>query len=75
MVFPYVSAISIGNSALALLRNPHQIEKLRHNPSLIESAVEELLRFDGPLETATERYALEDVLILAARSLVVRWYT
>ncbi len=53
----------IGNSALALLRNPHQIEKLRHNPSLIESAVEELLRFDGPLETATERYALEDVLI------------
>lgn len=53
----------IGNSALALLRNPHQIEMLRHNPSLIESAVEELLRFDGPLETATERYALEDVLI------------
>ncbi len=56
-------AMIFGNSALALLRNPHQIEKLRHNPSLIESAVEELLRFDGPLETATERYALEDVLI------------
>src|SRR5712671_5421182 len=30
---------------------------------LVESAVEELLRFEGPVETATERYALEDVLI------------
>ncbi len=49
--------------ALALLRHPYQIETLRRNPSLIESVVEELLRFDGPLETATERYALEDVRI------------
>lgn len=51
----------IANGALALLRHPEQIDKLRRDPSLIESAVEELLRFDGPLETATERYAREDV--------------
>lgn len=53
----------IANGTLALLRHPDQMEKLRRDPSLIELAVEELLRFDGPLETATERYALEDVLI------------
>jgi cytochrome P450 PksS len=53
----------IANGTLALLRHPEQTEKLRRNPSLIELAVEELLRFEGPLETATERYTLEDVLI------------
>lgn len=53
----------IANGTLALLRHPEQMEKLRRDPSLVESAVEELLRFEGPVETATERYALEDVLI------------
>ncbi|MBZ5489510.1 MAG: cytochrome P450 [Acidobacteriia bacterium] len=53
----------IANSALALLCHPDQMERLRCDPSLIEPAVEELLRFEGPVETSTERYALEDVLI------------
>lgn len=53
----------IGNGTLALLQNPSQLEKLRHDPGLIKSAVEELLRFDGPLETATERFAREDVVV------------
>jgi len=53
----------IANGTLALLRHPDQMEKLRRDPPLVESAVEELLRFEGPLETATERYALEDVPI------------
>src|SRR6266436_5848429 len=56
----------IGNGTLALLRHPEQMEKLRRDPSLVESAVEELLRFEGPVETATERYALEDVQISGA---------
>jgi cytochrome P450 len=56
----------IANGALALLRHHEQMEKLRRDPSLVESAVEELLRFEGPVETATERYALEDVLISGA---------
>jgi cytochrome P450 len=37
--------------------------KLLNDPALIQSAVEELLRFNGPLETATERYASEDTVI------------
>jgi cytochrome P450 len=53
----------IANGMLALLRHPEQMEELRRDPSLISLAVEELLRFDGPLETTTERYAVEDVLV------------
>lgn len=53
----------IGNGTLALLQNPAELEKLRNDPGLVKSAVEELLRFDGPLETATERFAREDVVV------------
>jgi cytochrome P450 PksS len=51
----------IGNGVLALLEHPDQLERLREDPTLIKSAVEELLRYSSPLETATERYAREDV--------------
>ena len=53
----------IGNGTLALLENPDQLEKLRSDPALIKPAVEELLRYASPVDTATERYAREDVTI------------
>jgi cytochrome P450 len=53
----------IGNGVLALLRAPGQLELLRARPDLLPSAVEELLRFDGPVERASQRIALEDMEI------------
>ncbi len=52
----------IGNGLLALLRHPDQLALLRADPSLIESAVEELLRYDSPVQ-ATSRFATEEVEI------------
>lgn len=51
----------IGNCVLALLRNPEQLAALRADPELIPSAVEEALRYDGPVNLATLRYTTEAV--------------
>jgi cytochrome P450 PksS len=51
----------IGSGMLALFEHPEQMQKLRSDPGLIKTAVEELLRFTSPVELATERYAREDV--------------
>jgi cytochrome P450 len=51
----------IGNATLALLAHPEQLELLRTTPAMLPSAIEELLRFDGPLPVASPRIATEDV--------------
>ncbi|GGF90843.1 cytochrome P450 [Rhodococcoides trifolii] len=53
----------IGNGACALLHNPDQLALLRDDPSLIPGAVEEFLRYDGPIDFATLRYTREPVVI------------
>ena len=57
----------IGNGMLALLRHPDALRHLTHNssaqhPEAIEAAVEEMLRFDSPVQT-NGRVALEDLTI------------
>lgn len=52
----------IGNGLYALLRHPDQLAKLYANPGLIENALEELLRFDPPVQFAP-RVALESIEI------------
>jgi len=52
----------IGTSMLALFRNPDQLERLREDPALISSAVEELLRYAGPVH-GTGRVPKEDIEI------------
>lgn len=52
----------IGNGLLTLMRNPEQLARLRDDPSLINSAVEELLRYESPSQH-TGRIAREDVQI------------
>lgn len=50
----------IGNGLLTLLRRPDQLEKLRADHSLIHSAIEELLRYESPIQY-TSRLAPDDV--------------
>jgi cytochrome P450 len=52
----------IGNGMLALLRHPDELARLRADSSLITSAIEELLRFDSPVQL-TARVALENLQV------------
>jgi len=52
----------VGNGTLALLRHPDQLARLRDEPALIANAVDELLRYDAPVQFS-RRILLEDLAI------------
>lgn len=51
----------IGNGMSALLQHPNALTALRADPALIPGAIEEILRYDSPVERAPMRFAAEDV--------------
>lgn len=56
----------LANSVVALLRNPDQLELLRRQPGMAPAAIEELLRFDSPVQLLS-RLAWDDVEIAGVR--------
>jgi cytochrome P450 len=57
----------IGNAVLALLQNPSQLQMLKEKPEAMMSAVEELLRYDSPVERALTRWVAEDTDLAGQR--------
>lgn len=53
----------IGNGTLTLLEHPGELARLIDDKSLMPSAVEELLRYESPVELATPRWTLCDVAL------------
>jgi cytochrome P450 len=51
----------IGNAVLALLRHPDQLARLKADPTLVAGAVEETLRYWGPVDVITRRIARRDL--------------
>ncbi|HKY93016.1 MAG TPA: cytochrome P450, partial [Nevskiaceae bacterium] len=52
----------IGNAVFHLLEHPTELERLRRDPALVDSAIEEVLRFDSPVQGAWRR-ATRDVTV------------
>jgi len=50
----------IGNATRALLRHPEQLAQLRRSPELVAPAVDEFLRYDGPVQI-TQRVVTQDM--------------
>lgn len=53
----------ITNSVFTLLAHPDQLARLRAEPGLMESAIEEIMRFNGPVHSTKPVYATEDVTL------------
>lgn len=51
----------IGNAMRALWAFPEQLAKLKQDPSLMPTAIEEFLRYDGPVATSNRRWAAEEI--------------
>ncbi|WNI20924.1 cytochrome P450 [Streptomyces sp. ITFR-16] len=54
---------ALGNALLALLRHPAELARLRANPQDVPAALDELLRHDSPVSTATFRFATETMTL------------
>jgi cytochrome P450 len=53
----------LGNGMLTLLRHPAMLERLRNAPDLIPATVEELLRYEPPVQFLSQRTTLEEIAV------------
>ncbi|MFJ4466788.1 cytochrome P450 [Streptomyces sp. NPDC089424] len=64
LVAGYITTVNlIGGGVAALLAHPDQLELLRDDPGLLPGAIEEFLRYDGPVSPGIARFAREDTEI------------
>ncbi|MBZ9645506.1 cytochrome P450 [Streptomyces sp. PSKA30] len=64
LVAGYITTVNlIGGGIAALLAHPGQLRMLRDDPALLPDAIEEFLRYDGPVNPGIARFAREDVTI------------
>lgn len=64
LVAGYITTVNlIGSGIAALLAHPDQLQMLREDPGLLPGAIEEFLRYDGPVSPGIARFAREDVVI------------
>ncbi|MFI8185656.1 cytochrome P450 [Actinacidiphila glaucinigra] len=64
LVAGYITTVNlIGNGIAALLTHPEQLRMLREDPELLPGAIEEFLRYDGPVNPGIARFAREDLTI------------
>ncbi|MFJ3913332.1 cytochrome P450 family protein [Streptomyces vinaceus] len=64
----YVTTVNLISGGIAmLLAHPDQLDLLRSDPALLPGAVEEFLRYDGPVSPGIARFAREDVEIAGVR--------
>ena len=57
----------IASGVFALLSHPEQLAMMKDDPELVKNAVEEILRYYGPLDTTLPRFASEDLTVDGAR--------
>lgn len=57
----------ISNAVLTLLLHPDQLDAVRRNPSLTPAAIEEILRYEGPVERTITRFVTKDVTLAGQR--------
>ncbi|MFF4211945.1 cytochrome P450 [Streptomyces sp. NPDC001796] len=68
LVAGYITTVNlIGGGIAALLAHPDQLQLLRDDPALLPDAIEEFLRYDGPVNPGIARFAREDVEIAGVR--------
>jgi cytochrome P450 len=64
LVAGYITTVNlIGGGVAALLAHPDQLKLVRDDPGLLPGAVEEFLRYDGPVNPGVVRFPTEDVEI------------